>query len=79
MPRVPKALAPNVERYMVSEPDVPASLCSELGALSRSCLLLVDGSTMTEVDWSTPRASLHEVLDCGSIGWPARQYMYHDG
>ena len=75
----PAALPAGSRRYFLKEPTVPAHLCSAIGATSRSCLQLADGATRLEANWLTPRKVLHEVIDCGSIGWPARQFLYYEG
>ena len=71
-------LCPCPRRSHVLADALPPAMRSELrGRTQRNCLALPDGSTRLVVMWSQRRPRLFEVIDQGSIGWPARFGIYH--
>jgi hypothetical protein len=75
--RVPVPLSPQQRRFYVPSADLPASVAADGGHASRSCILDVrTGERFLEVVWGPTRRIIFEALDCGSIGWPSKFFLY---
>lgn len=75
--RVPVPLSPQQRRFYVPSADLPASVAADGGHKSRSCILDVrTGERCLEVVWGPTRRIIFEALDCGSIGWPSKFFLY---
>ena len=66
-------------RYYVDAAELPAALATDLGCLTRSCIESSTSETRLEVSWTERRLVLHTVGDQGSIGGPARAYLFQSG
>lgn len=74
-------LDPEVERrYFVPAERLSGFLCGDLGLSQRSCIEnLQTHETRLEINWREDRRLLLEVVDAGSVGMPARHYLYAGG
>ena len=77
--RPPGRLAANEERYFVDANVMDAALGHDLGCARRACIRnVVSGERRLEATWTGARNALHEILDQGSIGNPARKCLYYN-
>lgn len=79
--KAPGALSPldpaKERRYFVPAEELPGDMRADLGFAQRSCVeTLASGASRLETGWIGERRLLIEVADCGSIGMPARHYLY---
>lgn len=78
--QVPRCLQPDEKRYFVSADQLPRHLAADIGCLTRSCIINKTTSDRTlEVQWTSDRRVLQDVSDQGSIGHPARYYLFQAG
>lgn len=78
--RPPRPAQPTTRRYFVAIENLPASLRSQAqGRTRRACVQDHDAAPRLEMCWSSARPSLHQVIDQGSIGFGAKQYLYSKG
>ena len=69
-------LQPGDQRYFVDATKLPSKYGTDLGCKSRACIVSRAGVRQLEANWTDERRVLHEVLDQGSIGLPARHCLY---
>ena len=78
--RRPVAVPPGHRRYFVPADKLPICMTRD-GFASRSCIAnCTTGEKWLEVDWApSSRKLLFEVLDCGSIGWYSKYFLFAEG
>ena len=74
-----RALGVEQKRYYIDGSLLPPHLAADGGHRTRSCIQDQTGKRFLEVAWSQDRMVLFESLDCGSIGWPGRFWLYSAG
>lgn len=74
--RPPQPLGQHERRYWAPASSLPEALAVAGGHLSRSCIENTEtGEKRLEVLWGNSRKMLIEVIDTGSIGYPAKFWM----
>ena len=78
--RRPLPLTKDQERYFVKAADLPGSLARDGGWQARSCIHdKGSGKRFLETVWDESRCVLFETLDCGTIGWANKFWLYSEG
>lgn len=65
-------------RKFVSMQALPEAVrASAAGRTRRAVLVAEDGSASLETAWQDNRRILHCMIDCGSVGWPSKNWLFY--